>query len=104
MKKNFSLPKECVLNFNIATCKHAALKFDKPILIVDARDDLEAPAYYVSFGKCRIDMTDMEAIGKIVYQDEFGYGFLEEYYYLRDEKYLIQTRFKQFQEGVVHII
>lgn len=103
MKEKFSLPKECELNYNIAVNKHTALKLDKPALIVSARENLGASAYYVSFSKCGIDMTDMNSIGKIVYYDEFGYGFLDEYYYFRDRKFLIQTRFKQFQEGVVNI-
>lgn len=103
MKKNFSLLKESELNNNIAVHKHIALKFDKPILIVGTGDDLEASAYYVSFSKYGVDRTNMKAIGKIVYYDEFGCGFLDEYYYFRDKKHLIQTRFKQFQEGVVHI-
>lgn len=100
MKKNFSLLKECELNNNITVYKHTALKFDKPALIIDPRDNFEALAYYVSFCESEIDKTD---IGKITYYDEFGCGFLDEYYCFRDRKHLIQTRFKQFQEGIVPI-
>lgn len=103
MKEKFSLPRECELNYNIKFFKHTALKLDKPALIVSARDNLGAPAYYVSFSKCGTDITDINSIGKIIYYDKLGCGFLDEYYYFKERKFLFQTRFKQFQEGVVNI-
>lgn len=102
MKENCSLPEGCELNNNVTIYKHTALKLNKPALIISEQNNLGKPAYYISFSKCMVD-GDMRPIGKIVYYDEFGDDFLSEYYYHKDRKYLFQTRFKQIQDGVVHI-
>ena len=102
MKENCSLPEGCELNSNVTIYKHTALKLDKPALIISEQNNLGKPAYYISFSKCMV-YGDMRSIGKIVYYDEFGDDFLSEYYYNKDRKYLFQTRFKQIQDGVVHI-
>lgn len=102
MKENFSLPKKCALNVNVSIYKHTVLKLDKSVLIVSENNYIRRPAYYISFSKHK-DRTNMSSIGEIVYYDKFGCDFLNECYYLKDRKYLFQTRFEQIQEGVVHI-
>lgn len=102
MKKNFSLPKGCVLNENVIYSKHTAIKLYKPTLIISEQNTLEKLAYYISFSKYMVD-GDMNDVGKIVYYDEFGDDFLSEYYYHKDRKYLFRIRFAQIQDGIVHI-
>ena len=102
MKKSPSLPKGCELNSNVTIYKHTALKLDKPVLIISEQNNLGKPAYYISFSKYMVD-GDMNDVGKIVYYDEFGYGFLSEYYYHKDMKYLFRIRFAQIQKRVIQV-
>lgn len=102
MKKISSLPEGCELNSNVTFYKHTAIKLDKPTLIISEQNTLEKLAYYISFSKYMVD-GDMNDVGKIVYYDEFGDDFLNEYYYDKDREYLFRTRFTQIQDGIVHI-
>ena len=101
MKKRPSLPKGCELNINVTIYKHTALKLNKPTLII-GEDNLKEIVYYISFSSCK-DKTNINSIEKITYYDEYGCDFLSEFYYLRDRKFLFQTRFKQIQEGVIYL-
>ena len=102
MKKSPSLPKGCELNINVTIYKHTALKLNKPTLIIGEKDNLKEIVYYISFSSCK-NKTNMYSIEKITYYDESGCDFFSEFYYLRDRKFLFQTRFKQIQEGVIYL-
>ena len=102
MKENCSLPEGCELKHNVTIYKHTALKLNKPALIISEKDNLKEIVYYISFSSCK-DKTNTNSIEKITYYDESGCDFLSEFYYLRDREFLFQTRFKQIQEGVIHL-